>query len=143
MLLLDGDLYFTYEVDIKKCKLVLHPLSDLTKEIEVNGEKFVPLHELAKVADIDTSDEAPVFHTYNGVHGARYNIENDDDDYTHEVFAYDNYNNFGRHKRRGGSDFNGDIFHCPNQLELFQKMYEWHFNVLNLPEHLWIDINTL
>lgn len=27
-------------------KLILRPLSDLTKEIEVNGEKFVPLHKI-------------------------------------------------------------------------------------------------
>ena len=28
------------------CKPILRPLSDLTKEIEVNGEKFVPLRRL-------------------------------------------------------------------------------------------------
>ncbi len=28
-------------------KLILRPLSDLTKEIEVNGEKFVPLEKLS------------------------------------------------------------------------------------------------
>ncbi len=28
--------------------LLLHPLSDLTKEIEVNGNKFVPINELKK-----------------------------------------------------------------------------------------------
>ena len=28
--------------DIQDCKPILRPLSDLTKEIEVNGEKFVP-----------------------------------------------------------------------------------------------------
>jgi len=29
--------------DIENCKLLLRPLSDLTKEIEINGEKFVPI----------------------------------------------------------------------------------------------------
>lgn len=42
MLLPDNDLCFTYEIDINKCKLILHPLSDLTKEIEINGKKFIP-----------------------------------------------------------------------------------------------------
>ena len=31
---------------IKHIKLILHQLSDLTKEVEVNGEKFVPLDYL-------------------------------------------------------------------------------------------------
>ena len=30
----------------KTCKPILHPLSDLTKEIEVNGERFVPVEIL-------------------------------------------------------------------------------------------------
>jgi hypothetical protein len=28
---------------IEKIKPILRPLSDLTKEIEVNGEKFIPI----------------------------------------------------------------------------------------------------
>jgi len=34
-------------------KPILHPLSDLTKEIEVNGEKFVPLTELLRLSNFD------------------------------------------------------------------------------------------
>jgi len=34
------------EPHIEDIKPILHPLSDLTKEIEVNGEKFVPLTEI-------------------------------------------------------------------------------------------------
>jgi hypothetical protein len=29
--------------------MLLHPLSDLTKEIEVNGERFVPIHVLDEI----------------------------------------------------------------------------------------------
>lgn len=36
----------TWERASGKIKLILHPLSDLTKEIEVNGEKFVPIDYL-------------------------------------------------------------------------------------------------
>lgn len=41
----------TYEMSINlvlelQPKLILHPISDLTKEIEINGEKFVPLDKL-------------------------------------------------------------------------------------------------
>lgn len=38
--------------DIQDCKPILRPLSDLTKEIDVNGEKFVPIE---KVQDWNTS----------------------------------------------------------------------------------------
>jgi hypothetical protein len=33
-------------VPINRVKPLLHPLSDLTKEIEVNGEKFIPIEEI-------------------------------------------------------------------------------------------------
>jgi hypothetical protein len=35
--------------EIDNIKLILRPLSDLTKEIEVNGEKFVPIERLTKI----------------------------------------------------------------------------------------------
>ena len=35
-------------VDIDRIKPILRPLSGLTKEIEVNGEKFVPIERLRK-----------------------------------------------------------------------------------------------
>lgn len=45
-----GDIYLDeYETNVdseKKCKPILRPLSDLTKEIEHNGEKFVPVEFL-------------------------------------------------------------------------------------------------
>lgn len=34
------------ERGLEHIKPILHPLSDLTKEIEVDGEKFIPLNEL-------------------------------------------------------------------------------------------------
>jgi len=32
-------------------KPILRPLSDLTKEIEVNGEKFIPINEINRITD--------------------------------------------------------------------------------------------
>ena len=37
-----------FYVDIDKFKPILHPLSDLTNEIEHNGEKFVPMDLIKK-----------------------------------------------------------------------------------------------
>jgi len=39
---------------IHLCKPILRPLSDLTKEIEVNGEKFVPILEWCDIPDTIT-----------------------------------------------------------------------------------------
>lgn len=38
---------YTYKCGISELKPILRPLSDLTKEIEVNGEKFVPFDVIA------------------------------------------------------------------------------------------------
>jgi hypothetical protein len=42
------DSYFCVNLinSITNCKPILRPISDLTKEIEVNGEKFVPIERL-------------------------------------------------------------------------------------------------
>jgi hypothetical protein len=39
---------------INYCKPILRPLSDLTKEIEVNGEKFVPMNILFNCDEFDS-----------------------------------------------------------------------------------------
>ena len=44
------DFYFDCDEPETNIKLILHPISDLTKEIEVNGERFVPIE---KLKDID------------------------------------------------------------------------------------------
>jgi hypothetical protein len=36
-----------------KYKPILHPLSDLVKEITINGEAFTPMVELAKIAEMN------------------------------------------------------------------------------------------
>ena len=36
---------------LEGCKPILHSLSDLTKEIEHNGEKFVPIEKLIQLAE--------------------------------------------------------------------------------------------
>jgi hypothetical protein len=135
---------YTEELAYYEAKPILRNLSDITKEIEVNGEMFIPIIELAKIADCDTTDDECVFFNDGKTFGVRFNIENDDDSYTHEVFAFDDYNTFGKHKRRHKNDNNGTIFHCPNQYKIYQKLFEWHFDVFDLLSHnLAIDINTL
>ena len=50
--------------DVYKKKLILLPLSDLTKEIEVNGEKFVPISELKLQCSYAISNEIDKFCIY-------------------------------------------------------------------------------
>lgn len=95
-------------------KPILRPLSDLTKEIEVNGEKFVPIEILSeelegitfgKTSDFYDNLKRLMFHFYDR-HEVEINIED-----------------------------------C---LFLISKLYEWHFDIFGLIENkLAININTL
>lgn len=80
---------------LSKCKPYLYSLDCLTKEIEHNGEKFVPYQE-ASMSQYDIDN----------VQGKMWDI--------------------------------GIVpFH------IVQKLFEWHFNVFNLPENEWININDI
>lgn len=98
--------------------VILHPLSDLTKEIEHGGEKFVPIVELAKMAGL------------NGVI-----------DYAGHRFLYlKEWKSFVYQKECGTPYFSQEV--VKNQFDLFLKLIEWHF-ALGLDENDYIDINTL
>lgn len=124
-----------YEFDIDECKLILRPLSDLTKEIEVNGKKIVPIVELAKITLPDYQYEIEkTFSISESKIGIRFNVN------TKLVFfGYDSdfYLNTILNKKLAR--------HTPNfQYLLFQKLFEWHFDIFGLIEAGdAIDINTL
>ena len=50
----DVDILFSKRYKMVSCKPILRPLSDLTKEIEVNGEKFVPIKKLGDKYSVDS-----------------------------------------------------------------------------------------
>ena len=97
-------------VQISSCKPLLRPLSDLTKEIEINGKKFVPIVELAKLAYPDLVWE---FDRTRAI--SEWNNE--------RAYFFFNKNSFF------ACFFNNSI---PNQLDLFQKLFEWNFDVFGL-----------
>lgn len=110
-------------------KLLLHPLSDLEKEIEHNREKFVPIVELAKISFPRCSN-----HDLTGDYvdmGLCYTFHFDKKEPT-----------FDCRRSFDGKKWDSNCF-VPNQLQLFQKLFEWHFNVFDLQEELWVDINTV
>ena len=134
-------------LDIDEVDILLRPLSDLAKEIEIDGKRFVPLVELAKIEGlIDIADASPKFNYLNledcKVFGVAFNIENDNNDAIIEVLGYDTKNGFGRHIKY---EVGEPTFHIVgHQYQLFEKLFEWKFDVFCLIEQgLAIDLNTI
>ena len=101
-------------VDMERIKPILRPLSDLTKEIEVNGEKFVPNDLLNARFRQSSKDLVP----YKSL---RYNLELD---IQTEVYS------------QTIDLFDGHL--------IVTQLLEWHFDIYGLIEQgLAIDINTL
>ena len=122
---------------LSRIKPILRPLSDITKEIEHNGERFVPMVELAIIANLDTTGSR--LSSTESAYGIRCNIENDADSDKWVVLGFDAVNGFGEHYRPSN-----EWTIVQNQLELWQKLYSWHFDVFGLIDAgLAIDINTL
>jgi hypothetical protein len=102
---------FNKELDL--VKLMFRPLSDLTKEIEVNGERFYPLEKLTKIfGGRPISFDGNCFYTK-----IQKSVVRKKEDAVPLHFS---------------------------QLDAFNKLFEWHFDVSGLIEAgLAIDINTL
>jgi hypothetical protein len=95
-------------------KPILRPLSDLTKEIEVNGEKFVPNYILNNSFRNYSKDLMP--YKYTG-YNLELNIETEN--YSQTIDLFDGF-------------------------LIVQKLLEWHFDIYGLIDAgLSIDINTL
>jgi len=97
-------------------KPILRPLSDLTKEIEVNGEKFVP-SKILENQYLSTS-----FWGTNSIGSGILGVD-------------------GKMKNLCFID-NEIIGECPYMI--YEKLLSWHFDIYGLIENgLAIDINTL
>jgi hypothetical protein len=111
----DFEQSYCYETeDTTDFKPILRPLSDLTKEIEVNGEKFVPNYILNTRFRASSKDLVP--YKYDN-----YNLELDVEtkDYSQKIDLFDGF-------------------------LIVQQLLEWHFDIYGLIKaELAIDINTL
>lgn len=103
-------------ISIEDVKPILRPMSDLYKPCLPDGE--VPIVELFKL--LCTPDDP--FESFETILMIDY-LEIDNG----YMFFYDNEGAF----RYRDESFDGFI---PCQLELFQKLYEWHFDINNLRE---------
>ncbi|MFA5431996.1 MAG: hypothetical protein WC319_03880 [Candidatus Paceibacterota bacterium] len=138
-LTIDGLFWVGKEQDSRKIgedvyKPLLRPLTDLTEPILKDGE--IPLFKILKMIfpkayNISVRQKFIVFDfTFNDQF---LDITN----YSDIKLFYDEFINCFM------VDFGGIPRPINRQLLFFEKLLEWHFNVFNLPEDLWIDINQL
>ncbi len=113
--------------EFKDFKPVLRPLFDLYLNINHNGEVLLPINILANI-------------------GGMSSCQDDINQWITNTFDYQN-NGFYIESYDSGYRFDyasTDYLIVPNQLEMFQKLYEWHFDIFGLIEAgLAIDINTI
>lgn len=124
---------------IDNVRLILRPLLDLTREIEHNGVKFVPIVELAKIEKMLEPISFDLMQDLlQGVRGVCAK-----DRFGNQWLMYDFKGVFSMwHKPHKETEHKPTLLN--NQLQLFQKLYEWHFDVYGLIERgNAIDINTL
>lgn len=109
----DGE--YEYDLLLNDILPILHPLSDLTKEIEHKGERFVPIVRLIEIAfDVEVNTN-------------RVELSFEDDMYIAEIngfeFVFDITDNSLLSFRHNFPSV------VPKQLTLFQKLIEWHFDL--------------
>ena len=115
----------------KDYKPILHPPSDLTKEIEHKGEKFIPMVELARMAW-----KEPLINKFKINNGTLwYNFDGDE-----YYFEFRPNKGFLFARMTPYESF----MPIDNQLGLFQKLIEWHFDLFDgIKNNEAIDVNTL
>lgn len=107
----------------KGFKPILRPLSDLTKEIEYNGEIFIPIYKLFEIE-------------YKGTT----HFENVRKMYFEEVGRFITCSHFGT----AATTYINVLNLEKNNYWKIQKLHEWHFDVYALINNgLAVDVNTL
>ncbi len=116
----------------------LYSIESLICEIEINGTKFIPLIELAKIAESRCANIGEM-----KLENGNYFLAFSDNNGMSFVFGYfSKTKSFLLHSNIINSI--GDSVYPANQFELFQKLCEWHIDFQDLiGQGLAIDINTL
>ncbi|WP_185269220.1 hypothetical protein [Chryseobacterium indologenes] len=129
-------------------KPILYDLSYLTKEIERDGEAFMPMLKLAKmesdqfeyldddengfpIIGYDVTDFDMGSMTFANVYRFEYDQESG-------LFVVNIYDEGGKQEDLIGMD---EV--CLSNLLLREKLLEWHFNIFQLPEDQFINKATL
>lgn len=119
-------------------KLVLHPLSDLKKEIKHNGDRFVPIKVLGRLYEPDRSFEEEFF---------GWNASTGGDDYEDYYFVIKSLDDVLNYLVYMGDPDSSHSYIVEQQIlpyTYIEKLHEWHFDTSGLIEDkLAIDINTI
>lgn len=122
------------EQGFEDIKPILRPLSDLTKEIEHNGERFVPIVELFQLSYQDIYE-----HRFNGdttILSSKYLAAQFQEDGWSYGFTVELPTQFQM-------TANGDQLTISN-FDLYQKLFQWHFDTQGLIDSgLAININEI
>ena len=120
------------------CKPILRSLSDLTKEIEINGYTFIPIERLVR-KEIAGNIEIVDIHQYQD--GGCMTYKKRGFFYT---LYYDTLNEFVLCKHKETDKPLDHTIALKAQSPLFELLREWHFDLDNLIENnLAVNINTL
>lgn len=119
-------LYMSWE----NCTPICRPLSDLYNQITHKGETFIPIVELAKLAYSKLSWKCEAI-------GDKCYLCLDNGKLAYRFFYSQNEQAFSTI-----SIVSNETKYVPYQLQLFEKLVEWHFNLMDESEPF-IDVNTL
>lgn len=136
ILRIGDDGHHNWEAYFDKIKPILRPMSDLIKEINVNGVKIIPIIEIAKISEsvikvirINSKKTITGFDYENGLQDKM-------------RFCLHHLTNHFQITFIDNEEYRNDC--VLNQLEMFDKLFEWHFDVHDLlSKGLAIDKNTL
>lgn len=111
LIIYEDDLPEKSAVKISQIKPFFRPLSQLVQEIEHDGQKFVPIVELAKIACLGFERKLPIEIFRNGF---AYTVAYDNSHFTFEPTIFLGF-------------INSNLQIPKNQKALFDKMVSWHF----------------
>lgn len=114
-------------------KPFLRPLSSLTKEIEVDGRSFIPIIELARLENgggiFEYQIEKLFILDFGGSIGLYYTSSAGLVEFSYDPLLM-TFTMMLRHK---DESYKCDLI-VNHQLKMFQKLFEWHFDVFGLIE---------
>ena len=128
---------------ITDTKPILRPLSDLTKKIEVNGEKFVPLQKLCRL--FAYNEQYKKDWIFNSEENYAFNGGRNRNNFNKELIYFCSasdpimtiefgYYSISKKFYLKDNRDKEDLTYVVNQYDAMQKLFEWHFDVFGLIE---------
>lgn len=131
---ISDDGYFGH-APVEKCLPILRPLSQLTQEIEHNGERFVPFERIASIESPNITGANKKIHSITRFNrGVSFSSRQKGVSYKYEGVTVEitHFNGAVFHKRviDGNDSWVFSYFH--NYPDIIRGLHEWHFDVFGL-----------